>query len=164
VVQARCGERSPAAGIVIGVTIRPPRGEAEVIRSEQAAENVSQVLNLFLHGPVSKAKALNCHATKTQPIERNPGLNRTSLCEIPSQSARPWVGSLTVGDRHHHRLDTNTIHVLEQTTGPEDLVIGVRSHDNQPAGSPQVQRTEHGELSRFEPGSLICSRVQVIDD
>jgi hypothetical protein len=164
VVQARCGDRSPAAGIVIGVTIRPPRGQAEVIGTEQAAENFRQVLNLFLHGTISKAKALNCRATKTQPIERNPGLNGTSLCEIPTPSTRPGVGSLTVGDRHHHHLDTNTIHVLKQTTGPEDLVIGVRSHDNQPAGSPQVQWTEHGELSRFEPGSLVCPKVQVIND
>ena len=122
------------------------------------------MLNLSRHGPVGKAKPLNTHRTATKPIEGNLRLNGARRCEIASQSTRSGVGSLTIGNGHHHRFDTDADHVLEQASGPEDLVIGVRGHDNEPTGSPLVQWTERGELPRSEPSSLVCPRVQVVDD
>jgi hypothetical protein len=146
------------------MAIRPPWAEAEVVGPEQAAELVGQLLNLVRHGPVGKAKPLNPRGTTTQPIEGNPRLIGTRRCEIASQSTRSGVGSLTIGNGHHHRFDTDATHVLEQASGPEDLVIGVRGHDNEPTGSPLVQWTERGKFSRPEPGCLVCSRMQVVDD
>jgi hypothetical protein len=69
------------------------------------------------------------------------------------------VGSLTIGDGHDHRFDTDAIHVLEKASGTKDLVIGVRGHDNQPTGSPPVQWQERGKFPRPEPRCLVCSRV-----
>ena len=74
------------------------------------------------------------------------------------------MGSLTIGDGHHLRFDTEAIHALEQASGPEDLVIGVRGHDDQPTRSSQAQWTERSELPRSEPDPLVRSWVQVVDD
>jgi hypothetical protein len=41
------------------MAIRPPWAEAEIVGPEQAAERVGQLLNLFCHGPIGKAKPLN---------------------------------------------------------------------------------------------------------
>jgi hypothetical protein len=146
------------------MTVPSPWGEAQVVGPQQATEHVGKLLNLFCDGPVGKAKPPNIDGTTTQPVESNPRLHATRRSEIASQSTRFGVRSLTIGDGQHNRFDTDPIHVLKQASGPEDLVIGVRGHDNQPSRLPQAQWRECGKLPRSEPGSLACPRVLGIDD
>jgi hypothetical protein len=54
--------------------------------------------------------------------------------------------------------------VLQQAAGPENLVIGMRSNDDQASGSQFPQWTKAGETARVQPGSLIGPGVPIVDD
>ena len=73
---------------MIGMAIRPPWTDAEVIRPKQAAEQICQAVNLLRHGPVGKAKLRHTDGSATQPIEGNPPLKGTCRRQIAPHKAR----------------------------------------------------------------------------
>jgi hypothetical protein len=114
--------------------------------------------------PVGKAETLNTRCATPKALEGNPRLRGPQRRQVVALSTSCGVGRLAIGDCDHNRLDTDTIHALEQAAGTEDLVVGMRRHDNQPTGTRQAQRWENRKLPRPEPGSLVSPRVHIVND
>jgi hypothetical protein len=146
------------------MAVRSPRGEAEVVRSEQATECVRQVLNLIRDSPVGKAEPLNTRGATPQAFNGNLCLRGPYRRQVVAMSSTSGVRRLAISDRDHNCFDTDTIHVLEQAACTQDLVIGMRCHDDQPAGARRTQRREHRKLPRPEPSSLVSPRVHIVND
>jgi hypothetical protein len=70
------------------MTVRPPWTDAEVIRPEQAADQICQTVNLSRHSPVGKAKLKHADGSAAQPIEGNPPLMGARRRQIAPQKAR----------------------------------------------------------------------------
>jgi hypothetical protein len=120
---------------VICVAVRSPRREAEVVRSEQATEGVREVLKPIRDSPVGKPEPLNTCGATPQAFEGNLRLRCPYRPQVVAPSTSSGVRRLAISDRNHERFDTDTIHVLEQATCTEHLVIWMRCHDNQTAGA-----------------------------
>jgi hypothetical protein len=76
----------------------------------------------------------------------------------------PGVRCLTVGNGHEHGFNAGLLHLLEQPSSSEDLIVGVRSHDNEASWPPLLKWRERGKTSSTEPRLLVRPGVQVIDD
>jgi hypothetical protein len=146
------------------MAVQSPRSETEVVRSEQATEFVRQLRNLIRDGPVGKAETLNTRGATPKAFEGNLRFLGPQRRQVVTLSTSSGMGRLAIGDCDHNRLDTDTIHVLEQATCTEDLVVGMRRHDNQPTGTRQAQRWEDRKLLRPEPGSLVSPKVPIVND
>jgi hypothetical protein len=149
---------------VICVTVQSPRGEAEVVRSEQATEGIREVLNPLRDSPVGKPEPQNRCGATSQALKGNLRLRCPYRRQVVALSASAGVRRLAIGDRDHERVDADTIHVLEQATCTEHLVIWMRCHDNQAAGARQSEGWEPLKLSRPEPDSLVGPRVHIVND
>ena len=82
-----------------------------------------------------------------QAFEGNLRLRGPHRRQVVALSTSSGVGRLAIGDRDHDRFDTDTIHALEQAACTEDLVIGMRRHDNEPTGTRRAQWWEPRKLS-----------------
>jgi hypothetical protein len=146
------------------MAVRSPRGEAEVVRSEQATEGVREILKLICDSPVEKPEPPSTRADTSQAFEGNLRLRCPYRRQVVAPSASSGVGRFAISDRDHDRFDTDTIHVLEQAACTEHLVIWMRCNDNQAAGPRRTQGWDPRKLSRPEPGSLAGPRVHIVDD
>ena len=149
---------------MIGMAIRPPWTDAEVIRSENAAQQLCQAVNLFRHGAVRKPKLKHTDGSATQPVEGNPPLKGARRRQIASQTTRSGMRRFTIGHSNHHRFNAGALHMLDEASGAEDFVIRMRSHHNQATRPTFDQRTELRKTTRPEPELLARTRVPLVND
>jgi hypothetical protein len=72
--------------------------------------------------------------------------------------------SPTIGHGHQHGFNVGLLHLLEQSSGSEDLIVGVRSDNDEPPGPPLLEREERAQAASTEPRLLVRPGVQVVDD
>ena len=149
---------------MVGVAIRPPWGDAEVVRSEQPGKHIGQMGTLSGDRSVGKPKPNNTGGAAAQAIQCDLRFDATHRPHVETPSGCRGVGRLTIGDGHNHHFEGDALHVLKESSGPENLVIGMRRHHDETTNSRQPERLQLLQLSHSEPDTLGCSGVPVIDD
>jgi hypothetical protein len=74
------------------------------------------------------------------------------------------VGALPVGDGDDHRFDGTLVRLLQEASGAENLVVGVRRHHDETASGSRAQRWQTLQSSGAEPRALVGPGVPVVDD
>jgi hypothetical protein len=74
------------------------------------------------------------------------------------------VGPLPVGDGDNQCFEAALLHLLQEPTHAENLVVGVRCHHDEAAGGGRTERLETLEPSSPEPRDLVSSGMPFIDD
>jgi hypothetical protein len=70
----------------------------------------------------------------------------------------------TVGNGDDRNLSTDAGNHLEETACRENLVIGVRRHNDDSRRPGEPQWTKLPQMFRPEPGSLVRPRMLVVDN
>ncbi len=119
---------------------------------------------LYCDGSIGNPEPNDAGGAAAQAIQCDLRFDATHRPDVETQSACRGVGRLTIGDGDNHHFEAEVLHVLKESSGPENLVIGMRRHHDETTHSRQPERLQTLKPSRSEPDTLGCSGVPFIDD